>query len=98
MGADPFSPSTCIGPYTGYGPDTYLQGSVQGCRTNSGKVIPAGTCTLKQIESDKYDDYLWGNATYVENEANPTPWMSAMCDWSFDKYAGDQPYVESYYN
>ena len=53
---------------------------------------------LKQIESDKYDDYLWGNATYVENETNPTPWMSAMCDWSFDKYAGDQPYVESYYN
>lgn len=95
---DPFSEDTCVGrwrlgdqeaftdPATGR--ESYLRGSTRGCTTESGKVIPAGTCTLKAIDSDKYSDFVQGRASSVETEADPPHFMSGMCDWAFDKNAG----------
>ena len=57
------------------GQPTYLDGSVENCRVSNGPSIPAGTCTLLNIASPKWQDH-------VKEDPNTRSLMSGMCDWT----------------
>jgi len=90
---DPFSADNCLArwydgkfsSYRGYGNKVYLQGSQKGCTTHSGRVIPAGTCTLKHISSTNFNEHVWGK---LEDRDLGEPLMSGMCDWTL---SGEDP-------
>jgi len=87
---DPFASDNCLGrwrggeltSYSGYGQDLYLHGTVKGCVTSSGNVIPAGSCQLKNIVSKKYEDHLYGDEN--DDDVYGSNLMSGMCDWTLD--------------
>ncbi|QDZ25280.1 hypothetical protein HOP50_16g78280 [Chloropicon primus] len=82
---DPFT-GKCVGrwrdgnlePFAGYGMDLLLEGSTRGCQLKSGKTIPAGTCALKSIDSDKWKDHVWN----ASEDPKTAPLMSGLCDWT----------------
>merc|ERR1712072_681497 len=87
---DPFASDNCLGrwrggeltSYSGYGQDLYLHGTVKGCVTSSGNVIPAGSCQLKNIVSKKYEDHLYSDEN--DDDVYGSNLMSGMCDWTLD--------------
>jgi len=85
--ADPFEPDNCLGRWregsfeaysTQVGQPAFLVGSQKGCRTSSGKVIPAGTCTLKSISSENFYDHIYSR--YLDKDTQA--FMSGMCQWT----------------